>query len=50
MPFYSQLVGPVSLPNTEIAAKEVLSLPIHQGLDIVDIEFIADGFLQALKN
>ena len=50
MPFYSQLVGPISLPNTEVAAKEVLSLPIHQGLDIVDIEFIADGFLQALKN
>ena len=50
MPFYSKLVGNILLPNTTVAAKEVLSLPIHQGLDIVDIEFIADSFLQSLKN
>lgn len=50
MPFYSKLVGNVVLPNTEIAAKKVLSLPIHQGLTIDDIEFIANTFLQSLKN
>lgn len=41
-PFVAEQVGSVNLPNTEQAAQEVLSLPIHPGLSMDDMAKVAD--------
>jgi perosamine synthetase len=47
-PLYKGLgFGAVSLPNSELAAKQVLSLPVHPGLSDSDIERIVDSVRQA---
>lgn len=40
-PFYRKLGYNCVLPNSELAAREVLSLPVHPGVDGKDINYIA---------
>lgn len=42
-PAYRPLVGPVSLPESERAANEVLSLPVHPGLSESDLQRIVQA-------
>lgn len=47
-PLYQELgLGDVSLPNAELASRQVLSLPVHPGLTAADLERIVDGVRQA---
>jgi perosamine synthetase len=47
-PLYQQLgMGDVSLPNAELASRQVLSLPVHPALTGADLERIIDGVRQA---
>jgi dTDP-4-amino-4,6-dideoxygalactose transaminase len=48
MPYYEQTFGNFNLPETEKAAKQVLSLPIHPGVAIEQIDFIAQTLLNLL--
>ena len=48
MPYYKQTFGNFDLPQTEKAANQVLSLPIHPGVTSEQIDFIAENFLQLL--
>jgi dTDP-4-amino-4,6-dideoxygalactose transaminase len=48
MPFYKQTFGDFKLPETEKAAKQVISLPIHPGVTEQQIDFIAQTFLKLL--
>lgn len=43
-PFYTDYLGILpSLPETELAAQEVLSLPVHPGLTLHDLELISNS-------
>lgn len=47
-PLYRDLgFGEVSLPNSELAAKQVMSLPVHPGLSDSDIKRIVDSVRRA---
>jgi dTDP-4-amino-4,6-dideoxygalactose transaminase len=48
MPFYRENYTPTALPETEKAAKQVFSLPIHPGVTNEQTEFIADTLLTLL--
>ena len=38
------------LPNTEIVAKEILSLPCYPGMGLAEIDFVIDKVNQVLQN
>jgi perosamine synthetase len=47
-PLYQKLgLGDVSLPNAELASKQVLSLPVHPALTGADLERIVEAVRQA---
>jgi perosamine synthetase len=48
MPYYRENFGTFNLPETEKAAKQVLSLPIHPSVTEEQIDFIAQTFLGLL--
>ena len=48
MPYYKENFGTFSLPETEKAAKQVISLPIHPGIKEEQIDLIAQTFLSLL--
>jgi perosamine synthetase len=48
MPFYRENYTKAALPETEKAAKQVFSLPIHPGVTNEQTEFIADTLLTLL--
>jgi perosamine synthetase len=48
MPYYRQNFGKFKLPETEKAANQVLSLPIHPGVTEEQIDFIAQTLLSLL--
>jgi dTDP-4-amino-4,6-dideoxygalactose transaminase len=48
MPYYKESFGRFNLPETEKAAKQVLSLPIHPGVTDEQIDFIAQTLLGLL--
>jgi perosamine synthetase len=48
MPYYEQNFGKFNLPETDKAAKEVLSLPIHPNVTNDQVEFIAKTLLELL--
>ena len=48
MPYYKENFGKFNLPETEKAAKQVLSLPIHPNVTEEQIDFIAKTFLELL--
>ncbi|MGD0451759.1 MAG: DegT/DnrJ/EryC1/StrS family aminotransferase [Candidatus Bathyarchaeia archaeon] len=48
MPYYRETFGQFNLPETEKAANQVLSLPIHPGVTEEQIRFIAETFMQLL--
>ena len=48
MPYYKQSFGEYNLPETEKAAKQVLSLPIHPGVTEEQIDDIAQTLLNLL--
>lgn len=48
MPYYKQTFGDFNLPETEKAANQVISLPIHPGVTEEQIDFIAQTFLGLL--
>jgi dTDP-4-amino-4,6-dideoxygalactose transaminase len=49
MPYYRESFGEFSLPETEKAAKQVISMPIHAAVAIDQIDMIAHTFLSLLK-
>ncbi len=49
MPYYVDNFGAAKLPETEKAAKQVLSLPIHPGVSAEQIDFIGNTLLQLLS-
>ena len=48
MPYYKENFGDFKLPETEKAAKQVISLPIHPKVTGEEIDFIAKTFLELL--
>jgi dTDP-4-amino-4,6-dideoxygalactose transaminase len=48
MPFYHSNFGTRKLPETEKAAKQVFSLPVHPGVSEEQIEYISKTLLQLL--
>ena len=48
MPFYRENFGSARLPETEKAAKEVFSLPIHPAVNDEQVDFIAKAVLDLL--
>jgi perosamine synthetase len=48
MPYYKESAGRFNLPETEKAAKQVLSLPIHPGVTEEQIDYIAQTLLGLL--
>jgi perosamine synthetase len=48
MPYYKQTFGNFDLPETEKAAKQVLSLPIHPSVTEEQIDLIAQTLLSLL--
>ncbi len=48
MPYYKENFGTFVLPETEKAAKQVISLPIHPGVTEEQIDLIAQTFLAIL--
>ena len=48
MPFYRENFGSTKLPETEIASKQVFSLPIHPGVTEEQIKFIGETVLRLL--
>jgi dTDP-4-amino-4,6-dideoxygalactose transaminase len=48
MPYYRETFGQFNLPETEKAANQVLSLPIHPGVTEEQIRFIAETLIQLL--
>ena len=48
MPYYRENFGKFNLPETEKAAKQVLSLPIHPGVTEKQIDYIADTLLNII--
>jgi len=47
MPYYSRY-GKYNLPETEKAAQQVFSLPVHPGVSVKEISYIADAVNQVL--
>jgi dTDP-4-amino-4,6-dideoxygalactose transaminase len=50
MPYYRDTFGAHNLPNTEQAAKQVFSLPVHPGVTSEQVEFIGKTVLELLEN
>jgi dTDP-4-amino-4,6-dideoxygalactose transaminase len=50
MPFYRENFKSVKLPETDLASKQVFSLPIHPGVTIEQIDFIGKTVLSLLKS
>ncbi|MEM3377737.1 MAG: DegT/DnrJ/EryC1/StrS family aminotransferase [Candidatus Bathyarchaeia archaeon] len=48
MPYYRERFGGCSLPETEKAAKQVFSLPIHPGVTEAQIDYIGETLLNLL--
>jgi perosamine synthetase len=48
MPYYRENFNSLSLPETEKAAQQVLSLPIHPGVTEEQIDFIANTLIELL--
>jgi len=48
MPYYKENFGKFNLPETEKAASQVLSLPIHPGVNEEQIDLIAKSLLQLI--
>jgi dTDP-4-amino-4,6-dideoxygalactose transaminase len=48
MPYYRENFGNFNLPETELAAKQVISLPIHPSVTEEQIDNIAEIFLALL--
>ncbi len=48
MPFYQETFGSKTLPETELAAKQVFSLPIHPGVTEEQVEMIGKTVLSLL--
>lgn len=48
MPYYRKNFGTRKLPETEKAARQVFSLPIHPGVTVEQVEFIGKTVLQLL--
>jgi dTDP-4-amino-4,6-dideoxygalactose transaminase len=48
MPYYQRNFGEKKLPETEKAAKQVLSLPIHPGVTAEQVEFIGKTLLHLI--
>jgi dTDP-4-amino-4,6-dideoxygalactose transaminase len=48
MPYYKETFGIFNLPETEKAAKQVLSLPIHPGVTDEQVDFIAQTILSLI--
>ena len=48
MPYYKETFGTFKLPETEKAAKQVMSLPIHPGVTDEQIDFIAQTVLSLI--
>jgi perosamine synthetase len=48
MPYYRETFGRFNLPETEKAANQVLSLPIHPGVTEEQIRYIAETLIQLL--
>ncbi len=48
MPYYKENFGKINLPETEKAAGQVLSLPIHPGVNEEQIDLIAKSLLQLI--
>jgi dTDP-4-amino-4,6-dideoxygalactose transaminase len=48
MPYYRETFGQFNLPETEKAANQVLSLPIHPGVTEEQIGYIAETLFQLL--
>jgi perosamine synthetase len=48
MPYYQETFGKINLPETEEAANQVLSLPIHPGVTEEQIDLIAKTLLELL--
>jgi perosamine synthetase len=48
MPYYKETFGEFDLPETQKAANQVISLPIHPGVTEEQVEFIAKTFLTLL--
>jgi dTDP-4-amino-4,6-dideoxygalactose transaminase len=48
MPYYRKNFGSRSLPQTEKAARQVFSLPIHPGVTQEQVKFIGKTVLQLL--
>ncbi len=49
MPYYRQQENYV-LPETEKAAEQVFSLPVHPGLDAAEVNYVAKTVKQAMGN
>lgn len=49
MPYYRENFGPFALPETEKAARQVFSLPIHPGVSSEQIDFIGEHLLGLLQ-
>lgn len=49
MPFYKENFGDFSLPETEKAANQVLSLPIHPGVTSEQIKFVGATLIDLLR-
>ena len=48
MPYYREAFESIKLPETEKAAKQVMSLPIHPGVTEKQIDYIGDSLLQLI--
>jgi dTDP-4-amino-4,6-dideoxygalactose transaminase len=48
MPYYRESFGEPELPETEKAARQVLSLPIHPGVTEAQVDFIGKTLLDLL--
>ena len=48
MPYYRKIIGRKDLPETEKAANQVFSLPIHPGVSEEQIDFIGQALLDLL--
>ncbi len=48
MPYYRETFGQLNLPETEKAANQVLSLPIHPSVTEEQIQYIAETLIQLL--
>ena len=49
-PYYSTMSDGIKLEITELASKNVLSLPVHQSLTEEEIRFIANKVVEVMDN